>query len=58
MFIFRSMIAFSLWMTSKEAEHQYDLGFNGQCQIYLKYVVWFVTRTPFSMFDGDSVHIR
>ena len=41
-------------MTTRVSDHQYDIKVKGQGQIYLKSILWLVTRTPtcISMFDS------
>ena len=48
-------------MTTRGSDHQYDLEVKGQGQIYLKSILWPVTRTELlhviSMFDSwHAVH--
>ena len=49
-FIVGTIIAYGVQMATNASDHSYDLGVKGQCQIYLKSVLWLVTQTPF-IFD-------
>ena len=45
------MIAYDVLITRKVPGLQYDIGVIGQCQIYLKSVLWLIMQTPLSFFD-------
>ena len=47
-FIFGTMIAYSMLITTKVLELGYDLEVKGEGQIYLKYAIRLVKRTPIS----------
>ena len=42
-FIFGIMIVCGVWIAIQVTVYEYDLGFKGQCQIYLKSLQQFVT---------------
>ena len=50
--IFGTMIANSVWMTTEMLDRQYELGIKGQGQIYLKFVLWLVTRISLFFTNG------
>ena len=45
------MIAYDVLITRKVPGLQYDIGVIGQCQIYLKSVLWLIMQTSLSFFD-------
>ena len=46
------MSVYGVWITRTESENQYDLGIKGRGQIYLKFMLQLIMRSPLSFFDG------
>ena len=48
LFIFITIIAYGLLITTKDTDHRHDLGVDDQGQIYLDSVLGLLTGTPLS----------
>ena len=51
-FIFGTMTISGIDIKTTVSDQTYHLGIKGQAQLYLKYVLWNVTRTHLSFFDS------
>ena len=57
MYLFDTMLACGMYISTKILDHRYNLGVKGQGHIYLKINLQLETRTSFTVFGGGCSYL-